>query len=230
LADAHDTLRALAHNHGFTVVGVTSGAVLEEALVHLTAWCEANRHASMAWMARNPSERADPRTLLDGVRSIVALAVAHGPAPAAFDPAGRYGRVARYAWGRDYHDIVLGRLDGLAKALAATFGASRTRCACDVSPLLERAAAARAGLGFAGKNTCLILPRQGSYAFLGEILLDVEVPPAPTERLPHCGSCRRCLDACPTRAFPAAHVLDARRCVSYLTIEHRGVIPLDLRK
>ena len=182
-------------------------------------------------MGRNPPERADPRTLLDGVRAVVSLAVNHWlPAPP-FEDEGRYGRVARYAWGRDYHDVVIPRLRLLADALAERLGSTgKTKVACDHSPYLERAAAARAGLGFIGKNTCLLLPRRGSWYFLAEILLDVELPPTPATTDDHCGTCTQCLVDCPTDAFPAPFVLDARRCISYLTIEHRGPIPHALRE
>ena len=154
------------------------------------------------------------------------VAVDYRVAAPPFDAAGRFGRVARYAWGRDYHDVVIPRLRALGAALLDVVdGATRSAVACDHSPLLERAAAARAGLGFVGKNTCLLLPRRGSWVFLGEILLDAELDPTPPAPQDHCGTCVRCLDDCPTDAFPAPYVLDARRCISYLTIEHRGVVP-----
>jgi epoxyqueuosine reductase len=228
--DPHAALRALAARHGFHVVGVTSAEPLDAALAHLEAWAAAGHAADMRWMTRNPPERADPRTLLATVRSVVTVAVDYRvPAPP-FDAAGRYGRVSRYAWGRDYHDVVIPRLCALGAALLDVVdGATRSAVACDHSPLLERAAAARAGLGFVGKNTCLLLPRRGSWVFLGEILLDAELAPTPPAPQDHCGTCVRCLDDCPTDAFPAPYVLDARRCISYLTIEHRGVFPRDLR-
>jgi len=223
-------LRELAARHGFQIVGVTSAEPLAEALAHLERWAAAGHAADMRWMTRNPPERADARTLLATVRSIVTVAVDYRvPAPD-FAAEGRYGRIARYAWGRDYHDVVIPRLRALgADLLGAVDGATRTAVACDHSPILERAAAARAGLGFAGKNTCLLLPRRGSWVFLAEILIDAELEPTPPAQQDHCGTCVRCLDDCPTDAFPAPYVLDARRCISYLTIEHRGVLPRDLR-
>src|SRR5262249_31070894 len=146
-----------------------------------------------------------------------------------------FGRVARYAWGRDYHAVMIPRLRALAKDLEAALGAE-AKVAVDQSPLLERALAARAGMGFVGKNTCLLLPRRGSYAFLGEVLLDVDLLgpegdlPATQAPAPGgCGACRLCLDACPTGALVDAYRLDARRCVSYLTIESPGAIPRGLR-
>lgn len=226
----HQALRDLAARHGFHVVGVTSAAPLTEALARLDAWSAAGHAADMRWMVRNPPERADPRTLLDTVQSVVTVAVDHHVPAAPFEAEARYGRVARYAWGRDYHDVVIPRLRALAAALVDVVPcATHSSVACDHSPLLERAAAARAGLGFVGKNTCLLLPRRGSWVFLGEILLDAELEPTPPSPQDHCGTCTRCLDDCPTDTFPAPYVLDARRCVSYLTIEHRGVLPRDLR-
>ncbi len=229
-SDDHAALRDLASRHGFHVLGVTSAEPLADALARLEAWAAAGHAADMRWMTRNPPERATPRTLLDAVRSVVTLAVDYWTPAPPFEAEGRYGRVARYAWGRDYHDVVIPRLRELGAALLDVVdGATRFAVACDHSPILERAAAARAGLGFPGKNTCLLLPRRGSWVFLAEILLDAELEPTPPAPQEHCGTCVRCLDACPTGAFPAPHVLDARRCVSYLTIEHRGVLPRALR-
>ena len=164
------------------------------------------------------------------MRSVVTVAVNYyAPAPP-FEDEGRFARVARYAWGRDYHDIVLPRLRSLADALTHTFGGKKGRAACDHSPFLERAAAERAGLGFVGKNTCLLLPRKGSWFFLGEVLLDVELPSTEPAQQDHCGTCVECLVRCPTDAFVEPFVLDANRCISYLTIEHRSEIPTAIRK
>ena len=226
----HDQLARLAAAHGFEVVGVTDAAVLADDLARLQAWADAGHGADLAYMTRNPPQRADPRTLLTSVKSVISVAAASPQNTGPFEHEGRYGRIARYAWGRDYHALVRPRLEALARDVAVAFGGRKARGACDHSPLLERAVAARAGLGFVGKNTCLILPRRGSWWFLGEVLVDVELPstsPADGER--HCGACVRCLEACPTQAFPAPYVLDARRCISYLTIEHAGVIPDELR-
>lgn len=230
MSDALTIVRETAPAHGFDVVGVTSAEPLQEALEALEAWWAGGHGAAMRWMGRRPPERADPRTLLDAVRSVVTVAVDYWTPAPPFVAERRFGRVARYAWGRDYHDVVLERLRDLARDLVRRLdGAERFACACDHSPLLERALAARAGLGAFGKNTCLLLPRCGSYTFLGEVLLDVDLPPTPPSPAPPCGTCTRCLDACPTDALTAPFVLDARRCVSYLTIEHPGPIPRALR-
>lgn len=213
---------------GFDVVGVTSGQPVSDALAALEAWCAAGYQADLAWMARNPVERTTPVTLQRRVGTVISVAVhyAHTAPTMAHD--GRYGRVARYAWGRDYHDLMLPRLRTLARSLAARLG-GRARAACDHSPILERAFAARAGLGWFGKNTLLLRPAGGSWFLLGEVLLEAELPPSPSRTGASCGTCTSCLDACPTGAFVAPHVLDSRRCISYWTIEHRGALSPEAR-
>ncbi len=224
-------VREAAARHGFEVVGVTSAEPLEDALAALRAWCEAGHEASMGYLSRDPPQRADPRTLQKEVKSVISVAVNYWHDAPPFEGDGRYGRVARYAWGRDYHDLVLPRLDALGAELVDRLpGAAKARSACDYSPFLERAAAVRSGLGFFGKNTCLLMPRKGSWFFLGELLLDVELPGTEPDGSDHCGTCTDCLGACPTDAFPAPFVLDANRCISYLTIEHRGPIPRAMRE
>ncbi len=230
MTDPLTTVFETAASFGFDVVGVTSAAPLDEALVKLESWTSAGHGADLHYMTRDPPQRADARTLLKCVRSVVTVAVNHWVDAPAFEAEGRYGRIARYAWGRDYHDVVIPRLRELGEALTSTFGGAEAKVACDHSPFLERAAAVRAGLGFFGKNTCLLLPRKGSWYFLGEVLLDVELPNTETDNTDHCGTCTDCLVACPTDAFPEPYVLDARRCISYLTIEHDGPIPRELRE
>jgi len=230
-----DQLREIASVHGFEVVGVSSGAPLVEALARLEHWCASGHGADLHWMTRDPPQRADPRTLLKHVRSVVSVAVPYGAPAPRFEAEGRYGRVARYAWGRDYHDVMLPRLEALAQDLARLLGAARAKVACDHSPILERAFAEQSGLGFLGKNSCLIRPGSGSWFLLGEVLLDVEAPGVPSGPAPEaggsgCGACRRCLVACPTQAFVGPFELDARRCISYWTIETRGPLPRELRE
>ncbi len=222
-------LTSIGRSHGFEVVGVTSGDLLDAARDALRAWLAAGHHAGMGWMARDPDGRADPRRLSDEVRSVVTVAVAHASKAPPFEAEGRYGRVARYAWGRDYHGEMLPRLRAMGEDVKMRLGARRFFALTDHAPFLERAAAVRAGVGFAGKNTCLIRPREGSWFLLGELLVDVDLPPTAPSGAEHCGTCTRCLPACPTDAFVAPYVLDARRCVSYLTIEHRGAIDRALR-
>jgi epoxyqueuosine reductase len=215
---------------GFVLVGITTADPFETDLATTLRWLDQGFNAGMAWMNEERTRRAcQPDELLPGARSLVVVATPYGgrdPAPPDSQPR---GHVARYARGADYHDVMKARLDDLA-ALVRSLGGeeARTRVFVDSSPLPERAAAVRAGLGFVGKNTNLLTGRAGSWLLLGALLttLELEADP-PVER--DCGRCRLCLDACPTDAFPDPFVLDANRCISYLTIEHRGAIPHDLR-
>jgi epoxyqueuosine reductase len=199
-------------------------------------WIAKDMHGTMAYMAapEHVAGRADMRALAENARTVVvvALAYAKGTPPALSQPSPPVrGFVARYARGKDYHGIIKKRLHALARALSERIGRPVAARPCtDSAPLLERDAAEAAGIGFVAKNTMLIAPGLGSYTLLGELLLDVDASPSTDQRpRQRCGSCRACLDACPTGAFVDAYVLDARRCISYLTIEHRGWIPRDLR-
>jgi epoxyqueuosine reductase len=204
-------------------------------------WIEQDMHGTMAYMAapEHVAGRRDVRALAENARTIVVVALAYAKGSLADDrPGGAAssvlpirGLVARYARGKDYHGIIKRRLYALAQALSDHIGRPVAARPCtDSAPLLERDAAEAAGIGFVAKNTMLIAPGLGSYVLLGELLLDVDAASSTEKRQPpRCGSCRACLDACPTGAFSDAYVLDARRCISYLTIEHRGWIPRELR-
>jgi epoxyqueuosine reductase len=198
------------------------------------SWLADGHAGGMAYLATpaHVGPRGDLRALLATAQSLVVVALAYDRE----DPivlTGLRGKIARYARGEDYHLVMRDRLVALADRIAAELGhAVATRPCVDTAPVLEREWAERGGLGFVAKNTMLIAPGLGSYAVLGELLVDAVLEPtAPTEPTkPRCGSCRACLDACPTQAFVDAYVLDARRCISYLTIEHHGVIPRELRR
>ncbi len=198
-----------------------------------TSWLAAGMAGEMAYLAspEHVGPRGDLRALLDSANTLVVVALAYDRADPI--PAARLaGKIARYARGEDYHLVMRDRLVALADRIAAVLGKPvATRPCVDSAPVLEREWAERGGLGFVAKNTMLIAPGLGSYVVLGELLVDAELPPtAPDAPLkPRCGTCRACLDACPTGAFADAYVLDARRCISYLTIEHHGAIPLELR-
>jgi epoxyqueuosine reductase len=223
-------LRGAARDLGFDVASIAPAALPERDLTALSAWLREGRAGEMSWMGRTERLRRDPSTLLAGAASVVTVAVAHAWDAPPFRSEGRYGRVARYAWGRDYHDVVLPRLRALADRLSRLSPTPlAARCLVDAEPFLERAAAAAGGLGFVGKNTNVIRPHGGSYWLLGEILVDATLPPTSAPSAVSCGTCRRCLDACPTNAFVDEYRLDSRRCVSYLTIEAKGPIPRDLR-
>ncbi|MGC4088603.1 MAG: tRNA epoxyqueuosine(34) reductase QueG [Polyangiaceae bacterium] len=215
---------------GFSRVGVASVEPLQRGRERLEAFRARGFAGEMDYL--QAGERHDPSALLPGAKSALVVLFAHGDPtliPATSLVRGLRGRVARYAQGNDYHLFVRDRLFDLARRAAALSGQPvRARACVDTAPLLERELAARAGLGFQGKSTLLIAPGVGSYGVLGELLLDLELSPT-RAALGGCGSCRACLDACPTAAFADEYVLDARRCISYLTIEQEGAVPRELR-
>ncbi|HEC36263.1 MAG TPA: tRNA epoxyqueuosine(34) reductase QueG, partial [Anaerolineae bacterium] len=215
-----------ARRLGFDLVGVASAHPPREHVRAYRDWVARGDHGGMAYMARPDriARREDPSIILPGARSVVCVAVNYCPAPPPPPANDRpRGRISNYAWRQDYHDWMLPRLVELAAFIRAEVGGGvRHQAYVDTGPVLERAFAAQAGLGFIGKNTCLIHPRLGSWLFLGEVLVDVDLPRAGQTIPPRCGICTRCLQACPTGALAAPYRLDARRCISYLTIEHKG--------
>jgi epoxyqueuosine reductase len=213
--------KAYARQIGFHLVGITSPEPFVQAELDITKWLGDGHQGEMAWMNEARTRLATrPQELLPGAQSLVVVGVAYRTAEPAPGPG---GRIARYAWGDDYHDVMKQRL----QQLAAFLGEHRSRIFVDSGPLAERDAALRAGLGFRGKNTNL-LTSIGSYVFLGALLTEVLLEfDAPVAR--DCGTCRLCLDACPTDALDAPYHLAAERCIAYLTIEHRGPIAEDLR-
>jgi len=213
-----ESIKALALDLGFDRVAIGPADPPEHGAA-LVRWIDAGCAGGMAYLGRRMEERLDPQRVLPGAASVVCVAMGYFQGETQ-DPS--WAPVARYAWGRDYHDVITPRLDRLAAFLREACGA-RSRGYVDTGPVLERDLAARAGLGWIGKNTMLLHPDIGSWFFIGVLLT--------TARLEHgaplpdrCGSCRACLDVCPTGAFVEPYVLDARRCISYLTIEHRGEI------
>jgi epoxyqueuosine reductase len=180
----------------------------------------------MDWLHRGEEKRCDPSLVLPGARSVVVVAMSYWQGERADDAAVQSGRIARYAWGDDYHDVMLERLRSLNAVLTEHGGTQK--CYVDTGPVLERDFAAEAGVGWHGKSTMLIDPKLGTWFFLGEILTTLDLPPDPPQPA-RCGTCTRCMTACPTGAITEAHRLDARRCISYLTIELKGSIPLEFR-
>lgn len=215
---------------GFSRIGITSAAPLELGQQRLELFRSSGYAGNMDYL--RSGERHDPRALLPEAESVVIGLFSHGDpglVPLRVRDSGLRGQIARYAQGEDYHLLLKARLLDLGRRIASLAGRTvRARACVDTAPLLERELAARAGLGFQGKSTLLIAPGVGSYVLLGELLVDL--PLEPTQGSPAgCGSCRACLDACPTAAFPEPYRLDARRCISYLTIEHEGPIPREMR-
>ncbi|HTO82523.1 MAG TPA: tRNA epoxyqueuosine(34) reductase QueG [Methylomirabilota bacterium] len=224
-----DVLRAKAHELGFDAVGFTSPEI-GGAGARLQQFLDAGTHGDMGWLAAKRERRADPRVLWPEVQTIIVLGVNYGPAGDPLEPLTRRerGTISVYALGRDYHDVVKGRLKQLAGWLQAAYGGA-VKVFVDTAPVMEKPLAERAGIGWQGKHTNLVSRQLGSWLFLGEIFTTLVLPPDAAEE-DHCGSCQACLDICPTRAFPAPYQLDARRCLSYLTIEHKGPIPREFRK
>jgi epoxyqueuosine reductase len=216
-------LEAQAYGLGFDLVGVTTLGPAETAR-HFDAWLERGYAGDMQYLPRWAEKRRDPRLPFPGVSSAIVVAMNYGGTSPS-------GPVARYARGDDYHDVMGERLRDLHRWLEATLRRPvRGKAYVDTGPILERDLARRAGLGWFGKNTNLINPRLGSYFFLGALLVDLELTPDAPFEADHCGTCTRCLEACPTGAFVEPRVLDATRCISYLTIEARGDIPAELRE
>jgi len=220
-----------ARREGFVLVGFARLRRLDRRAEFYHRWLDANRHADMAWLARDPERRFDPRVLDSRLRSVVSLAYPYvQPAPPAVDwRAELRGRIAAYAFGLDYHDRVLKKSQSIAGLIAAMRPGAVTRNYVDTGPVFEREWAAESGLGWMGKNTNLLNREQGSYFFLSEIFTDIELEPNREPYSDHCGTCRRCLDLCPTGALADGFVMDARLCISYLTIENRGSIDPELR-
>jgi epoxyqueuosine reductase len=218
-----------ARELGFELAGIAP-ATNADGFCHLQEWLARGCAGEMDYMRRHEGAREHPQAVLPDVRSVVMVGLNYFPGPDGRDHvAALHGRIARYAAGADYHDVMRGKLTDLLAWAQQEAPGLRGRGVVDTAPLLERDFARRAGLGWFGKNTMLINKRLGSYTFLGALLLDLELAPSRPFEANHCGSCTRCLDACPTDAFTAPFQLDARRCISYLTIELRGPIPAELR-
>lgn len=216
-------VKSYAGELGFAAVGIAPAVPLPD-YPRFREWLSKGHAADMDYMQRHADARAHPDSILQGVRSIVVCVASYNgpPLPA---PSPTQGRVARYALGHDYHRVLWDKLERLLRWVRQQNDQIKGRAVVDTAPLLERDVARLAGLGWIGKNTMLIHKRLGSFTFLGALLLDIELEYDAAFEANHCGTCTRCLDACPTDAFVGPYELDARRCISYLTIEHRGAIP-----
>lgn len=224
-----ETIRAAAQDAGFQLVGIAP-AVSPPGFNHFREWLERGFAGEMKWIERRLDAYEDPGMVLQNVRSVVMVGLNYAhDVPAELAPG--QGRVSRYAWNdRDYHSVIREQLKPVVSRVREVAPDVRTRVVVDTAPLLERDFARLAGLGWFGKNTLLINKRQGSWLFLGALLLDCELEYDAPHETAHCGTCTRCLDACPTDAFPAPYVLDATKCISYLNIELRDQpVPEPLR-
>ena len=225
-----EAIRDRALSSGFDAVGFAEARLGTEACAGLQEFIARGYHGDMGWLAGTAARRGDPQVLWPEARTVVVLGINYAPQEdplAVGDPRDR-GAVSVYARGRDYHDTLKRRLSALAHWIEERWPGG-LKLFVDTAPVMEKPLAERAGLGWQGKHTNLVSRDFGSWLFLGEIYLSLALEPDSPEA-DHCGSCRRCLDACPTAAFTAPHRLDARRCISYLTIEHKGMIPLEFRQ
>ncbi len=234
LAEPAALIRERALQLGFDAVGFAPASLGATTRARLAEFLAAGRHGEMGWLEPRLEQRGDPRALWSEARSVICLGLSYAPAEAALATLDRpeCGNVSVYARGRDYHDLVKGRLKHLAQFIVSRFakaeGGAGVKVFVDTAPVMEKPLAAAAGLGWQGKHTNLVSRAHGSWLFLGEVYTTLELAPAPPVA-GSCGSCTRCLAACPTEAFVAPYQLDARRCVSYLTIEHAGPVALELR-
>jgi epoxyqueuosine reductase len=222
-------LAEAARAEGFDAFGVTRPDAIPRAAARLRSFLAEGAHGDMDWMARNAERRGDPRLVWPGVRAIVMLGVSYGPDqdPLAVLQQRMRGAISVYARGDDYHEVIKPRLKKLGRWLVENAG-GEVKVFVDTAPVMEKPLAEAAGLGWQGKHTNLVSRQHGSWLFLGAIFTSLDLPADAAEH-DHCGTCRACLDICPTAAFPAPYRLDARRCISYLTIEHKGPIARALR-
>ena len=229
-AQAKEAIRAQALALGFDAVGFAAAELAEDTKRRFRAFLAAGEHGDMDWLEAKADRRADPRVLWPEARSVVVLAMNYTPAIDPLAPLARRdrGTVSVYAQGRDYHDVLKSRLKRLADWMQRTTGAP-VKVFVDTAPVMEKPLAERAGIGWQGKHSNLVSRKFGSWLFLGEVFTALDLPPDEAEA-DHCGTCRRCLDVCPTDAFPEPYRLDARRCISYLTIEHKGHIASEFRR
>ncbi|MFN0265301.1 tRNA epoxyqueuosine(34) reductase QueG [Tepidamorphus sp. 3E244] len=223
------TLRARAGEHGFAAMRITRPDAIPQAAERLTAFLEAGHHGELDWLADRQDWRGNPQALWPQARSVALFAMNYGPGHDPMDnlAATSAGNISVYARGDDYHDVIKGRLKQIANWFASVSGED-VKVFVDTAPVMEKPLAQAAGIGWQGKHTNLLSRELGSWFFLGAMFTTAELPEDAAEE-DHCGTCRACLDICPTNAFPAPYRLDARRCISYLTIEHKGHIPAEFR-
>jgi len=224
-------LEAVARAHGFVAFGIADAGAAPQTAKRLEQWLAEGRHGDMIWMENRAAQRGSPQGLWPEVRSVIALGMSYAPAhdPLALADHPDRGRISVYAQGGDYHDVVKRALKGVARWLVAEAPGAEVKVFVDTAPVMEKPLSAAAGLGWQGKHSNLVSREHGSWLFLGAIYTTLELVTSSPGR-DRCGSCSACQDACPTQAFPKPYQVDARRCISYLTIEHDGPIPHELRR
>jgi len=219
-------VKSIAREMGFDFVGISKAEKLEKEADYLESWLSQQRHGSMAWLANHFDKRTDPRVLVPGAQSVISLLLNYYPEDVQKEP--NAPRMSRYAYGEDYHSYIRQKLRAMVERIQEEIGDIQGRVFVDSAPVMDKAWAVRSGLGWMGKHTNLIHPKRGSYFFIAEIISDLELQPdGPIKD--YCGSCTRCLDACPTDAILSPHVLDASRCISYLTIELKEEMPAEFK-
>ena len=212
---------AEAEKLGFDACGIACATALDEESSHVEQWLAEEHEGEMAYLTRNKEKRYDPRLLVEGTKSIVTVLYNYFPKQTIGD--GEHFKIAKYAYGADYHDVLKNKMRQLLELIESQTGKlERTRVFVDSAPVLDRAWAVRCGLGFIGKNTTLIHPKKGSFFFIGHLFLPIELTETGKTLSNHCGHCTKCLDACPTGALESSFHIDARKCISYLTIEYKG--------
>jgi epoxyqueuosine reductase len=211
---------------GFAACGISKAGLLGDEAKRLEKWLRAGNHGTMRYMENNFDKRIDPRKLVTGAKTVVSVLLNYFPRAGQEDTEAPV--ISKYAYGKDYHFIIKEKLKELHDYINLSVGQVSGRAFVDSAPVLDRAWAARSGLGWIGKNTCLLVRGGGSFYFIGELIVDIELP-ADNPIKDYCGSCRRCIDACPTGAIVAPREIDARRCISYLTIEYRDELPEGMR-
>ena len=216
-----DQIRAQALVQGFDLVGIVSAAALIQERAQLEQWLARGYHGEMSWMARDPEQRTDPRKFFPDARSVVVVALNYYT-PETHSAVPETGKVSRYAWGDDYHDVMGDKLRALLCWIQEQVPSAVGKVCVDIQPMLDKAWAARAGLGWLGKHTNLITKDLGSWVFIGELLLNLELDYDDEQIEDHCGTCTLCIDACPTAAITEPYVLDSNKCISYATIELRS--------
>ena len=225
-AEASKLVKRLAREQGFDACGISAAGFLEEEATGLENWLNAGFHGTMSWMERHFDERLDPRKLVPGAKSVISVVLNYFPEE---EQRADAPKISKYAYGRDYHKVIRGKLKRMLLSIQDEIGEVSGRGFVDSAPVMDRAWARKSGLGWVGKHSLLLSKGSGSFFFIGALIVDIELEPdGPTTD--HCGSCTACIDACPTSAIVAPTVVDSNKCISYLTIEYKGALPSEYQE